>query len=442
MKPCASIILVNLLLLVSPGHSVINSTFSLWNTNAEMVIDDVILDSTQSFMYVTSRGKSRRDTPDLTLTVLDVASLKSMQTLTFPGCTTVQSPVESSIATFPFFQSFDGVVQNSENAVVLCRNDTGNYMFEIVHKVATWPSTWTIGRTWCGEDPKHGAGAGLYTYFTSFQPPLSPNIAGRRMPSVGRSGKMYFLGKWQSTNLLMAINLDTFSMEEVGMFAEGVRVLDLLAQASPPATGQGVASVEWLVSVADADSLVSIHRLDLASLPSLELSKLPPVVPAPYGFAGSFHLPLMVPAIAETPALLRRNSTGLFLTSNGNKLNPRPSLFMFDGTTGALGAALAVTDTTYVAASAAISGRKPCGYLFGADLNTYHINNTLTQFSFTNDLKSAPAVIDSISTRALGNWPATYNFQLLATDTVVVAAFGHQIVKFEVSCPAAHEPRG
>jgi hypothetical protein len=84
MKPRAGIILVHLLpLLVSPGHSAISSTFSLWNTNAEMVIDDVILGSTQSFMYATSGGKARRDAPDLTLTALDVASLISSRTNQF-----------------------------------------------------------------------------------------------------------------------------------------------------------------------------------------------------------------------------------------------------------------------------------------------------------------------------------------------------------------------
>jgi hypothetical protein len=437
-RASTSVRIILLLMSVLSVRSAINETFSSWNTSAGTVIDDIIVDSTQKFMYVTSRAKSSRVSPDLLLTVLDISSLKSMQTLSFPGCTTVQSPVESSMATFPYFQSYDGVVQKSENAIVLCRNDTGTFLFEIVHKVSTWPSTWSIGRTWCGKDPKHGAGAGLYTSFSSFQPPLSPNIAGSRMPIIGTSGKIYFLGKWQSTRLLMAINLDTFSLEEVGMFASGVNVLDLLSQPSDPAK-KGSSTVDWLVSTADADAVVSIQRLSLANLPSLELIDLPPIAPAPHGFAGSFHLPLPVPPIAQTPALLRRNSSGVFLSSNGDKLNPRPSIFKFDSTTATLGASLTITNTTYVAASAGISGREPCGYLFGPDLLRYHVNNTLTQFTFTEDPGStttAPTVIDSISTPALGNWPGTYNFKLVALDTSVVAAFDNQIAKFEVSCRA------
>jgi hypothetical protein len=341
------------------------------------------------------------------------------------------------MATFPYFQSYDGIVQKSENVVVICRNDTGNFMFEVVNTVQTWPVTWKIGRTWCAKDPKAGQGAGLYTYFRSFQPPVSPNIAGRRMPIVGTSGKIYFLGKWQSTNLLMAINLDTFAMEEVGMFEEKLNVLDLLVQPSDPTDTTKPASVEWLVSVSDVDNVVSICKLSLANLPVLELNKLGPITPAPYGFAGTFNLPLATPAIAETPALLRRNSTGIFLTSNGDKLNPRPTIFKFDGSTGALGAST-IFSNTFVAATAGISGRSSCGYLFGPDLLQFHVNNTLTQFEISEDLAAAPKVIQSISTPALGHWPSTYNFMMLATDTMVAAAFGNQVATFKVACPISH----
>lgn len=438
LKQRASLFVLCLIsLLVSSVNGAINSTYSLWNASSNtQTIDSIAMDSTQTVLFITERAKVRKaGATDLVLSVVDTASLRTFQRIVFPGCTTVQSPVQSYLATFPYFQSYDGVVQKSENAVVLCRNDTGQFMFEIVHTVSTWPSTWTIGRTFLAKDPKKGAGAGLYTHFSSFQPPLSPNIAGRRMPIIGTSGKIYFLGKWQSTNLLMAINLDTFSLEEIGMFGEGVNVLDLLAQANDTAAKS--AKVDWYVSIADANATVSLAKISLANLPSLELIALPPLLPAPFGFAGSFHLPLATPAIAETPALLRRNSTGLLLTSQGNQLNPRPSMFKFDSNTGALGAALTISKTTYVAASAGISGRNPCGYLFGADLLQYHINNTLTQFEFTNDLHTAPRVIDSVSTPALGNWPSTYNFMMLTADDIVMMAFGSQVATFAVSCPAA-----
>ncbi len=336
----------------------------------------------------------------------------------------VQSPVNSFLTTYPYFQSNDGIVQRSENLIVFCRNVTGSFMFEIVHQDNTWPNSWVVGRTWFA---KASNVESLYTSFYSFQTPLSPNLGTQLVPQIGSSGKIYFLGSYQTRRVLLAVNLDTFQFEQVGMFAEGVIVLDLLAQLRP----DGI-TVDWYVSTSDSKTYATaLNKLSFSSLPSLALIPISPISPTPIGLEASFVLPLPLrPAVNLTPVLVR-NSTGWVLTTNGDKLNPRPKIVQFDAATGAVGAS-AVVPNTYVAATAGISGLSKCGYVFGADLNLYHVNNTLTQVAFNDELK----VLDSVTTQALGYWPSTANFLMLSTDSNVVVAFGSQLAKFSVTCSA------